>query len=135
MTLNIGKDVILPYAKYSSVVSGICGINYLTGSITANIASWPDADILTYANRGASCAENYNPSKNTGTVTVNLAEGMTNSITVMGDFNGNGKVELADVLYLLKAMLNKNMDKPEQYYAKTSIALLDVVSALKKLAK
>ncbi|MBQ4150689.1 MAG: SGNH/GDSL hydrolase family protein [Clostridia bacterium] len=135
MTLNISKNVVLPYAKYSNVVSGICGMNYLTGTITANVASWANAPIPTYANRGATYAANYEARKNTGTVTVNLAEGMTNSITVMGDFDGDGSLELADVLYLLKAMLNKNMDKPEQYYAKTSIALLDVVSALKKLAK
>ena len=135
MTLNIGKNVVLPYAKYSNVVSGICGMNYLTGTITANVASWADAPIPTYANRGATYAANYDAYKNTGTVTVNLAEGMTNSIIVMGDFDGDGNVTIADMLYLLKAMLNKNMDKPEQYYAKTSIALLDVVSALKKLAK
>lgn len=135
MTLNIGKDVILPYAKYSSVVSGICGINYLTGSITANVASWPDADVLTYANRGTTCAENYNPSKNTGTVTVNLAEDMNNGIVVMGDFNGSGKIEVTDVLYMVKALVNKNMSKPEQYYAKTTLTLLDVVSLMKQLIK
>ena len=60
---------------------------------------------------------------------------MTNSITVMGDFDGDGKIELVDVLYLLKAMLNKNMDKPEQYYAKTNLSLLDVVSAMAKTIK
>ena len=135
MTLNISKNVVLPYAKYSNVVSGICGINYLTGSITANVASWADAPIPTYANRGATYAANYEAYKNIGTVAVNLADDMTNSITVMGDFNGDGKITIADVLYLLKAMLNKNMDKPEQYYAKTNLTLLDVVSAMAKTIK
>ena len=135
MTLNIGKNAVLPYAKYSSVVSGICGINYLTGSITANVASWANAPILTYANRGATCAANYEAFKNTGTVTVNLAEGMTGGITVMGDFNGDGDITIADVLYMVRALVNNNMSKPDQYYAKTTLTLRDVVASMAKAAE
>ena len=134
MTINVGENVTVQ-EKQGAVINGICGFNYLTGSITANLASWANVPVLTYANRGTIYAENYDAFKNTGSVTVNLADGMTNDVVVMGDFDGDGEIVFADALYLLKAYVNGSLDQPTQYYTKTTVTLRDTLAALKKLAK
>lgn len=132
MTLYIGKNVELSGLDYS----GIVGMNYLTGTVTAQLDAWAeDVPVYEYATRGAVQAAKFNVAKNTGAVSVTLGDGMTNELIVMGDFDGDLQLTMRDTLILLKRLLNNNFDQSENYFAKTSISLRDVIASLKRPAR
>lgn len=138
MTLNIGKDAVIK----DNIRNGICGQNYLTGSITANIDSWNGTTIRDFGWKGnATASETYNEGNNTGSITVNKGEGVTAELIVAGDFDGDGDKDLADALMLLGYMLNgfDNTKWARFYGGNTAatyptVSLVNVVRALKALA-
>ena len=135
MILNVGPNVNIA----ASVRNGACGQNYLTGSITLNAASWSDEPIREYSYLGGALeSELYNIMNNTGTVTVNLAEGFSRDIAIAEDLNGDGTVNVMDVLAAVKYVLNGMPDdmvaqKSPSFYGITKMNLLNVIRMMKKV--
>lgn len=138
MTINIGPNVVI----HSQIRNGACGQNYLTGNITLNVASWPEGYVVREFGWLGNATESasYDIGKNTGTITVNFLNGLTNGIAKAEDINGDGTVNVADALEILDYMLNgvpaniKNSYSP-YYYGILDFDLLEVVRMVKKIAK
>lgn len=132
MTINIGENVVIT----DYVLNGINGMNYLTGTITANINSWPAGAVIrdySKITNDSLLAKTYNESLNTGTITVNRGEGVTNEVILTGDFDGDNDIDLADTLYLLKQMVSGMKDfDTMRFYDRDKIELIHVLRALKK---
>lgn len=132
MTINIGENVVIT----DYVLNGINGMNYLTGTITANINSWPAGAVIrdySKITNDSLLAKTYNESLNTGTITVNKGEGVTNEVILTGDFDGDNDIDLADTLYLLKQMVSGMEDfDTMRFYDRDKIELIHVLRALKK---
>jgi len=135
--LTIGPKVKMQTSVAN--INGVAGMNYLTGSITANIGAWhenkPIRDYTKIA-FDSKYAATYAESQNTGTVTVNLTDGLERDLLVTGDFTDDGKVDLADALLLVDYYMN-GMDsaKTANFYDRTEVQLIHVLRALKALAK
>lgn len=133
MILNIGENVVLG----THTCEGIVGMNYLSGSVTANLGAWNGNAIREFAlvTNQSAYADTYDVRKNTGTVTVNTL--LDNEIVRAGDINKDGTVDLADALCLLRYMLNGTDASYNKatYYDRTEITLVEVINALKRLAK
>lgn len=132
MTLNIGKGVTIKPNGYN----GIGGMNYLTGTVTANIDSWPDGQLCRdYPRIGSQNSVNvFDESNNTGTTVFNLGEGVTAQPVITGDFNDDGVVDLADVLHMLKIYVDgHDGSEIHDFYSLREIKLLNVLRALKKI--
>ena len=138
MTLNIGPGVTISH----NIRNGACGQNYLTGSVILNAASWPSGVVIREYSWLGSATESakYNACNNTGTVTVNLVDGLERDIAKAGDMDASGTLDIKDSLLMLKYMLN-GMDSTmvssysPYYYGVTQIKLLDVVHSLKNITK
>ena len=73
MVLNIGGHASVSADKYT----GIVGMNYLSGTITANINAWNINTLLRdYALPGTVSGVVFNPCMDTGKVAVNIASGV-----------------------------------------------------------
>ena len=70
-----------------------------------------------------------------GDIAFRRGEGITNPLLLMGDFDQNETVNLADTLLLLRDLVNQTFTQSELYHDKTSVSLLDVIHLLKNLAK
>ncbi|MBQ8837337.1 MAG: hypothetical protein IJ002_07525 [Clostridia bacterium] len=138
MTFNIGSGVTITH----NIRNGANGQNYLTGTVTANIASWPEGVVIreySWLGNAAESAE-YDPRNNTGTVTVNLVGGLERTVAKAGDFDASGTVDIKDVLIMLDYLLdgmdeNMTASYSPYYYGITDINLIDVLHALNKLTK
>ena len=138
MTINVGPNVVIR----DNIRNGACGQNYLTGTITLNLATWPEGKLVREYSwlGGSNESKEYKPSNNTGTITVNFAEGLERTVAKAGDIDTDGMVDIKDMLLMLDYVLNGapasvvNAYSP-YYYGITTYRLLDVVSALKALAK
>lgn len=132
MTLTIGKGATILSDGYN----GIGGQNYLSGTVTAYINSWASGTLCRdYARIGSQNEVNvFNESNNTGITTMYFGEGVDVTPIITGDFDGDDKVTLPDVLHLLKLALDHN-DGTEihDFYSYTEISLVNVLRALKKL--
>ena len=132
-TLNIGAGASFAY----NTGNGVVGQNYLTGSTTANIASSNIKGTLRdYAQYGKLDGQTYAGGRNTGKVTVNLAEGVSLSRIITGDLNGDGQLDIVDSLLLVRAMFN-GLDAAKQpyYHDFEKVGLSDVAASLKRLTK
>lgn len=137
MVLNVDSDVVLKTS--TAGMNGIVGMNYLTGTVTANLGAWhANKTVRDYCKIGSysKYIATYNESNNTGSVIVNLGEGVDTTVTVSGDFNADGKVDLADTLLLVGYYMN-GMDsaKKANFYDRTEVTMLHVLRAIKNLAK
>lgn len=132
LVLNIGSGATV----VNNTRGGICGENYLAGTITANIDTWPaNAAIREFAPYIGLDGVVFDEMRNTGTVTIKLADGMTNAVKRAGDFNDDGNVDIVDALMLIKYMLgNFDSTKVENFYGQKSATLANVLHALKKLS-
>ena len=132
MTLTIGKGATVLGDGYN----GVGGQNYLVGTVTAYIDSWPSGTLCRdYPRIGAQNEVNaFNESNNTGITTMYFGEGVDVTSIITGDFDGDDKVTLADALQLLKLTLEHN-DGTEihEFYSFTEIKLVNVLRAFKKL--
>ncbi len=132
MTLTIGKGATIK----ANGTNGIGGQNYITGNVTAYINSWPDGALARdYARLGGlDTASRFDESGNTGTTTFHLGEGVTAKPIITGDFNGDGTVDLADTLQMLKIYVEgHNGSEIHSFYSFREIKLVNVLRALKKL--
>ena len=139
MQLNIGKDVTFTVASNNKAfqLCGAVGQNYLTGNVTMQVNAWQNGmAIRDYASPGTNGeGAAYDPCKNTGKAVIRRGEGITNPLLLMGDFDQNETVNLADTLLLLRDLVNQTFTQSELYHDKTSVSLLDVIHLLKNLAK
>ena len=131
MTLNIGGSAAVTSADYS----GTSGMNYLTGTVTANIGSWGTAVLRDHARPGTLSGIEFDCTCNTGRVIVNIADGVEVDRAVTGDFNGDDLVNLADALLLLRYARDLfDVNKAINFYGYTEVTLDHVLYALKLLA-
>ena len=102
LTLNVGKNAVINelYAV---------GQNYFDGSVTVNVfAGAKCASIREYAPVGTSKeARALDPSKNTGTVTVNIESGATAAYYPLGDVTADGRISVYDALQMLRAIADR----------------------------
>lgn len=137
MTINIGPNVEITH----NVRNAACGQNYLTGNITFNVASWPAGYVVReFGYLGASTeSASYNIMNNTGTITVNILNGLENGVAKAEDLDASGAVDIKDTLTMLDYVLNgvpadvKNSYSP-YYYGIVDFDILEVVRMLKKVA-
>ncbi len=137
MTLNIGSGVTFTNITNNTTgrYSAACGHNYNKGSITMNVNAWHDGWVIRdYAAPNANGeGATYDESNNTGTVVINKASSLANDIVISGDFNGDGKVGLVDILRMLKCCVNGSFDQSLNFYGKTSVELVNVIRALNRI--
>ncbi len=136
MTFNVGKNAFISHD--SDQESAICGMNYLTGTITANINSWGEGiDIREYSaiTKKSALAAEYDETNNTGEVIINLGEGVTNTVIRSGDINKDGKVDFTDSMELLKCAVNDSEIDSRYLYDRSKVSLVNVIRAIRKCAK
>ena len=124
MTFTIGENVTVSNEEYSCMN----GMNYYTGSITATINGWGNIKIRD----NSIVSDKYDPTKNTGKMTVTVASGVGNGRIVEGDFDGDERKTIADALILLDSILNKKTLDTTCYYDASNLNLKNVVSLIKK---
>lgn len=131
MEIQIGSGASIANHGYN----GINGMNYLSGTITAEIGAWPQgAKIRDYAYAGKYAAGSYDEGQNTGCIEIRIAEGVQAERILTGDLNGDGKVDLADSFLLLNYALNRfDVTKSINYYGFTEVGIQNVQRSLKKL--
>lgn len=132
MTVNIGAGVTVA----SNTYSGISGMNYLTGTIIANIASWGDITLATFARAGSlGSAVEFAPENNSGEVVVNIIGDANITVARAFDINMDGSVNIRDALAAIKSSLNGTTDAEKLCYFGYTIKLIDVLGILKLLVK
>ena len=115
-----------------TTVSALCGQNYLTGSVDAELDAYlTDGILLDFAPAGA---DGFDPTANTGSVRAVFADGVKPAYTPLGDFDGDGKANVRDVLIALRAVIGGDAIGGNAYYGKTTIELRDVVCLLRAIA-
>ncbi len=136
MQFNIGKDVTFTVASNNKEfqLNGACGQNYLTGNIHMQVNAWPEgAWIRDYSLLGTNGeAKIHDPRANTGTVTITRGEDVANPLRIMGDFNGDETVNVADALLLLHDIVNTSFTASTNYYGRETVFLSDVLFILKQ---
>ncbi len=129
MTLTVGNGVTVSNEEYS----GMNGMNYYTGKITAKINGWGNIKIRDNSIISYFANNNYDPKKNTGKLSVTVASGVGNGRIAVGDFNADGKLTVVDTLMVLDYVLNgSTLDTDTYYYGISDPGLRDLVSLLKK---
>lgn len=129
LVLEIGEGAALGSAKPSA----LCGQNYLTGSITAEISAFTEgAPLLEYAPQ---VSAGFEAKQNTGRISVRLGDRAAPDYTVRGDFNADGAFTLADVLTALGKLHRAENFNADVFYGKTSLCLSDVLTMLKYLGR
>jgi len=134
MTITIGKDVTIT----ASGLNGIGGQNYITGNVTAYINSWPSGALARdYARLGdVDSNKRFDESNNTGKTVFHLGEGVKATPIITGDFNGDKTVDFKDTLLMLKAAIDSDgKTENHNFYSYKKISMINVLRALKKLAK
>lgn len=133
MVFNVGKNVKVT----SATNSGIVGMNYLAGSIAANINGWGTATLKDNMRLGSVAGKTaYDISKNTGKLTVNVANGVTAARIVTGDFDNSGNLSVGDVMVALKAVCDdSSTNSATHFYEVATLKLIHVLHTLKMIAK
>ena len=99
LTIRVGSGATV---GSGTVVSALCGQNYLSGSVDAVIVAYRAGGIL--LDFAPVAADGFDPARNTGSVRAAFADGVTPVYTPLGDFSGDGKTDLRDVLCALRAV-------------------------------
>lgn len=141
MTLTVGGNASIVGRNGATALTGtyaaVSGMNYLSGSITANIEGWnlgfPLRDFAYIGSRSSYI--DYKPSKNTGSVTMTTSA----DTIVSGDINKDGTVNILDALLLLRNVLSGNTSATsayasECYFDSTDLSLADVMWILRRSA-
>ena len=130
LTIHVGSGAAV---GGGTVVSALCGQNYLSGSVDAVIEAYRAGGIL--LDFAPAAADGFDPARNTGSVRAAFADGVTPVYTPLGDFSGDGKTDLRDVLCALRAVAGGDAIDGNAYYGKTTIELRDVLLLLQMLTK
>lgn len=134
MVLNIGGNAQIVSPGSTAAWNGAVGMNYLGGSVTVNVDTWKDGVTLRdYANIRSLDGISYDPTLNTGKVTVNAGEGVVMARTVALDMDGNGVFDLRDSLVLLSGLLSGTYKESANYFDRASVSLYDVIWTLSML--
>lgn len=129
MTLSVAGNASASNEEYS----GMNGMNYYTGTIVAQIYKWGNIKINDNSIISYLANNKYDPTKNTGTLKVTVADGVGNGRVVIGDFNGDGKYNVSDMLIALRGLINGNTESlAANYYGVSNITIKNIVSLLKK---
>ena len=132
MTLTVGGNATASNEEYS----GMNGMNYYTGTITANINSWGDIKIKDNSVISYLSSNKYDPTRNTGKMTVNVASGVGSGRVIAGDLDGDGAIGTSDVLSAVKCMLNEDAgNAATHFYGLSEINLKHAIYLLKKVAQ
>ena len=133
MVFNVGSKVTVTGATNS----GIVGMNYLAGSITANIDGWGKVDLKDNMRLGSMLGTiSYNLNKNTGTLTVNVADSVTANRIVTGDFNGDNSLSVVDALSALSLLCDGGIGNAQtHFYEVTELKLIHVLHLVKLIVK
>jgi len=106
MKINIGKGAFFK-DKYAG--GALVGMNYMAGTVTANIHSWnkgmPIYSFSKLTNQSV-CARSYDEANNTGANAISVRTPLDNQIVLSGDLNADGRVTLADTLLLARYAQN-----------------------------
>ena len=135
MTVNVGKGATIA----STVRTSLVGMNYLTGTVTAFLANWADDQVREYSTLTfySERKAEYDPTKNTGSITVHFLDGFSKPVLRAGDIDKNEKIDFADALLMLKYLFlgtDGNYDSAT-YFEQTSFTLQDILHMLKRIAK
>lgn len=130
LTIRVGSGATV---GSGTVGSALCGQNYLSGSVDAVIEAYRAGGIL--LDFAPAAADGFDPARNTGSVRAAFADGVTPVYTPLGDFSGDGKTDLRDVLCALRAVAGGDVIDGNAYYGKTTIELRDVLLLLQMLTK
>lgn len=88
-----------------------------------------------YAKIGTLTDVEFKCTRNTGKITINVADGVKASVIVTGDFNGDGALTLADALMLLRYVVNGfDPDKAVVFFDNTDVSLIHVLYVLCQIA-
>lgn len=88
-----------------------------------------DNSVITYL-----ATNKYDPTKNTGKMSVTVASGVGNGRMIIGDFNNDEKLTVSDLLMLLDNLLSgKALDTASHYHGVNDITIKNVISILKKI--
>ena len=129
MVFNVGKNVTVT----SATNSGIVGMNYLTGSVTASINGWGTVAIKENMRLGSMLGDiTYNRRQNTGNVTLSVADNVTADVVYTCDINADDAVNVKDVLSILTCLVDG--ESAPAFYEAEELSLLDALFILKKLA-
>ena len=129
MTLSVAGNASVSNEEYS----GMNGMNYYTGTIVAQIYKWGNIKINDNSIISYLANNKYDPTKNTGTLKVTVADGVGAGRIVAGDFNENNKIDIGDGLAALNHMLNKTSGNAStHFYGLTNINLKHVIYLIKK---
>ena len=133
MVFNVGKNVKVT----GETNSGIVGMNYLTGTITANISGWGSVALKDNMRLGSMLGTiSYNLNKNTGKLTVNVLDGLKVNRVVTGDFNADNTLSVADVLVAISALCNdENGNAKTHFYETAQLKLIHVLNLAKSIAR
>ena len=131
MTLHIGKGVALT----DTYACALNGFNYLTGTVNATVDAWADGKpIYTQYSIPEAFALAYNENNNTGSVKVTST--VENTVVQPRDFNGDGSVNVADVIFMVSCMLDGSRSFDAGcFYGRSEITLLHVIRTLKALVR
>ncbi len=132
MTIHIGSGVTIG----QNAMSGICGMNYLTGAITADIDAWQDGIVLRdYAGLyGINDPITFVATNNTGTVTMDIDQGLSPTVRLAGDMNGDNVLSVLDAVSMLQYVLDGfDTQKSANWFDLNTVSLLDVLCILKWL--
>ena len=122
MALYVGEGATLTGAGNI----GICGANYLTGSIAAKLSTAADEVLVDYMAVGSLSGITYDAAKNTGSV--------VRSDLLTGDLDENGAVDVRDALIMLQCALDDDFPYGIVYYGKTQVTLIDVLWVFRQIA-
>ena len=129
MVFNVGKNVTVT----SATNSGIVGMNYLTGNVTANINGWGSTALKENMRLGSMLGSiSYNHRLNKGSVTFNVASDVKADVVYTCDINADDKVNVKDVLAVLTCLVDD--ESVSTFYETKELSLLDALFILKKIA-
>jgi len=116
LTINIGAGATVTNKSDNSAASGQ---NYLTGSVTWNVASWTgEKPLREYAEVGSGNEKSFDISKNTGSVTINGAV----KCAPLGDINADGILGVGDALQMLRCIKDNSASKfSKNFYGVASL--------------
>ncbi len=135
MVVNLGEGA---FFKDNYAGGALVGMNYFAGTLKSNINSWnksqPIYSFSKLTNKSV-CAEEYNESNNTGTFDITLGEKVTNEFVLACDLNADGKINVMDVLTLLRCKLNNYAGYDStRYYRFETFDITNIVRLLKKVS-
>ena len=130
ITATVGANVTVGANNHAYI--GINGQNYLKGTINVTLNGWGDREIKEYAPTGSIASSLvYNNRENTGEINITLAEGLTNDVIYLCDFNNDDILDIQDVMGALKSLLDNKTSA--HFHGKAVGSLLDVLYVINKV--